>query len=122
MRSSPHDPHGGRRGRATACLERAGDRAHGLARPARRDRRRRFLGGPIVRTLLDGPLDVHPYRKWEGAHWRLVSLAELELPPGEPRALAAADAVLGWLTGEGHRRAITTINGLVRRCGSQEGN
>jgi hypothetical protein len=80
------------------------------------------LGGSIVRTLLDGPLDVHPYKKWQGAHWRLVSLAELELPPGEPRVLAAADAVLDWLTGDGHRRGVQTIDGLARRCASQEGN
>ncbi len=30
--------------------------------------------------MLDGPLDVQ-YKKWQGAHWRLVSLAELEIPP-----------------------------------------
>jgi hypothetical protein len=34
------------------------------------------------------------YKKWQGAHWRLVSLAELEIPPAEPRALAGANLVL----------------------------
>ena len=29
----------------------------------------------------DGGFGVHPYRKWTGAHWRLVSLVELEVPP-----------------------------------------
>jgi hypothetical protein len=80
------------------------------------------LDGPIVCALLDAPLDVNVYAKWRGAHWRLVSLVELGVPPGEQRALAAADQVLAWLTGAGHRKGIQTIDGLVRRCGSQEGN
>jgi len=85
------------------------------------------LAGPIVRGLLhgqgsDGSFGVHPYRKWGGAHWRLVSLVELGIPSGDTRARAAAETVLGWLTGSGHRRGIRVINGLVRRCASQEGN
>jgi hypothetical protein len=87
----------------------------------------RVLDGPKVRTLLsgqraDGGFGVHPYRKWQGAHWRLVSLVELAVPPGEPRAVAAAGTVLDWLTGAGHRRGIRVVDGLVRRCASQEGN
>jgi hypothetical protein len=86
-----------------------------------------ILSGPIVRALLagqhaDGGYGVHAYGKWGGAHWRLVSLVELALPLGEPRAVRAADTVLDWLTGDGHRRRIVAIDGLVRRCGSQEGN
>src|SRR3954464_505299 len=81
-----------------------------------------ILAGPIVAALLDFDLDLHPYKKWQGAHWRLVSLVELGLPPGAERAGAAVDHVLGWLTGDGHRRGIRTIDGLVRRCASQEGN
>ena len=85
------------------------------------------LSGPLVRALLggqqpDGGFGCHPYKKWEGAHWRLVALVELGVPPGEPRALAAAETVLDWLTGAGHRRGIKAVNGLVRRCASQEGN
>jgi hypothetical protein len=91
------------------------------------DDARRVLEGPAVRALLagqraDGGFGVHPYKKWQGAHWRLVSLVELELPPGEPRAVAAAETVLAWLTGPGHRRGIRVVDGLVRRCASQEGN
>jgi hypothetical protein len=89
--------------------------------------RSRVLDGPKVRTLLagqqtDGGFGVNVYAKWAGAHWRLVSLVELGLPAGEPRALAAAETVLGWLTGKGHRSRIPVIDGLTRRCGSQEGN
>jgi hypothetical protein len=85
------------------------------------------LEGPKVRALLagqqrDGSFGVNVYGKWGGAHWRLVTLVELGVPVGEPRCVAAADTVLAWLTGEGHRARIPTIDGLVRRCASQEGN
>jgi hypothetical protein len=82
--------------------------------------------GPLVRGLLrgqrrDGGFGVHPYAKWSGAHWRLVSLVELEAPADE-RLRRAAETVLEWLTGPGHRRGVRTVAGLVRRCASQEGN
>ncbi len=98
-----------------------------------------ILDGPRVKALLAGQhigkqkskdsygihpggFGVHPYKKWDGAHWRLVSLVELGIPAREPRAVAAADQVLRWLTGEAHRSKIKAIDGRVRRCGSQEGN
>jgi hypothetical protein len=86
-----------------------------------------ILAGPKVRALLsgqqpDGGFGVHPYSKWTGGHWRLVSLVELAVPPGEPHALAAAEPVLSWLTGRGRRRNLQVIDGLARRCASQEGN
>jgi hypothetical protein len=85
------------------------------------------LDGPLVRRLLggqqpDGGFGTSPYAKWTGAHWRLVSLVELEIPPGEPRAVAALDTVLAWLTGSAHRRNVPIVAGLARRCASQEGN
>jgi hypothetical protein len=87
----------------------------------------RVLEGPKVRALLagqqaDGGFGGHAYHKWGGAHWRLVSLVELGVPAGEPRCVAAIAPVLDWLTGEGHRGRIQVIDGLTRRCGSQEGN
>jgi hypothetical protein len=86
-----------------------------------------LLEGPKARALLagqqpDGGFGVHPYRKWTGAHWRLVSLVELAAPAGEPRLLAAASSVLDWLTGRSHRERVQVIDGLTRRCASQEGN
>ncbi len=101
--------------------------------------REQILDGPRVKALLAGQhigkqkskdsfgihpggFGVHPYKKWDGAHWRLVSLVELGIPAHEPRAVAAADQVLQWLTGESHRSKIKAIDGRVRRCGSQEGN
>jgi hypothetical protein len=86
-----------------------------------------ILSGPKVRALLrgqkaDGGFGGHPYNKWTGAHWRLVSLVELAVPPGDPRVLAAAERVLDWLTSEGRARNLVVINGLPRRCASMEGN
>jgi hypothetical protein len=68
----------------------------------------RVLDGPKVSTLLagqeaEGGFGTNVYAKWRGPHWRLVSLVELGVPAGEPRRLAAADTVLAWLTGRGHR-------------------
>lgn len=87
----------------------------------------RILDGPKVRALFagqqpDGGFGGHPYRKWGGAHWRLVSLVELAIPAGEPRALAATEPVLAWLTSKARARDPRIVNGLVRRCASMEGN
>ena len=86
-----------------------------------------ILKGPKVRALLagqrpDGGFGVHPYRKWFGAHWRLVSLVELAAPAEEPRLQAAASTVLDWLTSRSHRERVPVVDGLARRCTSQEGN
>jgi hypothetical protein len=83
--------------------------------------------GPLVSALLagqedDGGFGFHPYRKWGGAHWRLVSLADLGVPPETPGLREALSTVLDWLAGEGHVGGVKVIDGLARRCGSQEGN
>ena len=83
--------------------------------------------GPRVRILLDGQqsdggFGVHPYQKWTGAHWRLVSLIELGVPSEFRPAVRATDLVLKWLLGEAHLRNIPKIDGRYRRCASQEGN
>jgi hypothetical protein len=86
-----------------------------------------ILEGPKARALLAGPhpdrgVGVRPHSKWTGAHWRLVSLVELAAPAGEPRLQAAASTVLDWLTSRSHRQRVQVIDGLTRRCASQEGN
>jgi hypothetical protein len=87
-----------------------------------------IVTGPKMRALLagqrkDGGFGVHPYYKWTGAHWRLVSMVDLAIPRGEPNAVAASETVLDWLgrTGAnpGHAREVA---GRIRRCASQEGN
>jgi hypothetical protein len=82
--------------------------------------------GPRVRALLqgqrrDGGFGVHPYRKWTGAFWRLVSLVELAVPPGHPPAVAAAGQVLAWLTSPEHGRTVRVVDGLVRQHATGEG-
>jgi hypothetical protein len=92
-----------------------------------REARDRIPTGPRVRALLrgqrrDGGFGVHPYKKWTGAFWRLVSLVELAIPPLHPGAVAAADQVLAWLGSEQHRRAIRAVEGLVRQHATIEGH
>lgn len=80
-----------------------------------------------VRKLLskrqnDGRIPGHPYAKWNGAHWVLVALADLDYPPGDENLIPLREQVLGWLLGKGHLAGVKTIAGRVRRCASQEGN
>lgn len=94
--------------------------------------KKRVPKGSRVQALLtgqemDGGFGVHPYQKWTGAHWRLVSLVELGIPPGHRAALKAADQVLRWLTvGLKDRpkdyRGVRKVNGLWRAHASMEGN
>lgn len=91
------------------------------------DARRRIAQGPIVKALLagrssDGGFGRHPYSKWTGAHWRLVSLSDLGVPADLPGLRQAIEPVFDWLTGRGHRARLPIIASLVRRCASQEGN
>src|SRR5712692_6771089 len=58
--------------------------------------KKQIPNGPVVKTLLswqraDGGFGVHPYQKWTGAHWRLVSLVELGIPAGFRPAVKATD-------------------------------
>jgi hypothetical protein len=89
--------------------------------------KKQIPNGPVVKTLLsgqqaDGGFGVHPYQKWTGAHWRLVSLVELGIPPGFRPAVKATDLVLKWLFSEAHLDNVPKIDGRYRRCASQEGN
>jgi hypothetical protein len=82
--------------------------------------------GPWVAALLagqraDGGFGDDPYRKWTGAHWRLVSLAELEAPAGDPRVAAAAEHVLAWISNS-LRHAPRIVEGLARSHASIHGN
>ena len=57
---------------------------------------------PRVASLLsergsDGTIDAHPYAKWYGAHWVLVTLAELGYHSGDQSLIPLRDQVLDWL-------------------------
>lgn len=79
------------------------------------------LRGAKVQALLTAPPEQRSYQKWKGTHWRIVSLVELEVPAGEPRAVAAAEQVLTDRIAS-LRYKVPVIEGLPRRCGSIEGN
>ncbi len=64
----------------------------------------------------------HPYRKWTGGHWRLVSLMDLGVPPEIDSVRPTVERIFGWLTSKSHLSNVPVIAGLPRRCGSQEGN
>ena len=105
----------------TEVLDRRSDSKEVLAA------KKQIPNGPVVKTLLsgqraDGGFGVHPYQKWTGAHWRLVSLVELGIPSGFRPAVKATDLVLKWLLGKAHVSNVPRINGRYRRCASQEGN
>lgn len=69
-----------------------------------------------------GEIPFHPYTKWYGAHWVLVTLADINYPPGDKTLIPLREQIYHWLLGEGHQRSIKKINGRIRRCASQEGN
>lgn len=82
---------------------------------------------PRVKLLLsergkDGKIPFHPYRKWYGAHWVLVTLADIGYPSGDKSLIPLREQVCEWLFSEEHQKYIKTIEGRVRRCASQEGN
>ncbi|MBM2821433.1 MAG: hypothetical protein HW413_179 [Thermoleophilia bacterium] len=66
---------------------------------------------------------VHPYAKWRGAFWRLLSLVDLGIEPGHAAALEAAEQTLDWVASPSRVAAIRRrrIDGRVRRCASQDG-
>jgi hypothetical protein len=86
-----------------------------------------IASGAMVRALLgsedpDAVLRVHPYTKWSGAHWRLVSLVELGVPAEDPRLPPMIEHVLAWLTDADRISDAQRIAGRARRHASQEGN
>lgn len=82
----------------------------------------RLVWGLLSERGADDRIPFHPYKKWNGAHWVLSILADLGYPamPDSPLAPLMED-VYSWLLGQGHAKAIRTIQGRVRRCASQEG-
>jgi len=83
--------------------------------------------GPIVSRLIngqqpDGGFGVHPYQKWMGAHWRLVSLVELGVSAGEPHTMAALESVLTWLATDGDPQDALKIRDRYRVHGSVYAN
>ena len=78
-----------------------------------------MLDGLLSDQRADGGFGVHPYSKWKGAHWRLVSLVELGIPRTNRAAKAAANTVLDWIAAPSEAHV---IRGRERRHASMEGN
>jgi hypothetical protein len=94
--------------------------------------RGRIAGSLMARQLLghrgrDGRIDLHPYRKWQGPHWTLCSLAQICYPPGDTSLLPLRDQMYDWLLEPAHLRYRRSLlipgqEDRFRRCASQEGN
>ena len=80
------------------------------------------MGDGVVNALLRD-YGVHPYRKWQGAFWRLASLVDLNVDPQRPGISDAAEQSLAWLSSPRRLSRIhkRVIEGRVRRCASQDG-
>jgi hypothetical protein len=73
----------------------------------------------IEALLGDGWQQLHPYSKWSGAHWRLVTLVDLEAPIVSTMN-EMFELVLDWLAG--HHEETRQVSGRWRQHTSQEGN
>ncbi len=78
-----------------------------------------MIAGLLGGQRQDGGFGGHPYGKWTGAHWRLVSLVELGIASTDDRARAAANTVLDWIAAPSVPHVIA---GKERRHASMEGN
>ena len=97
--------------------------------PAMRRLRRNIGASAMARDLLRG-LNLErwsPYRKWQGPHWTLYSLAEIGYPPGDRRLLPLRQRVLEWMFSPAFLKPPSTAiypdqPERPRRCASMEGN
>ncbi len=97
--------------------------------PAMRRLRKAIGASAMARRLLKGLKGerVNPYRKWQGPHWTLYSLAEIGYPPGDKRLFPLRQRVLDWMFAPAFLKAPSTLvlpdqPKRPRRCASMEGN
>lgn len=69
----------------------------------------------------------NPYRKWQGPHWTLYSLAEIGFPPGNAKLLPLRQRVMDWMFAPAFLKSPSTVilpgqSERPRRCASMEGN
>ena len=77
---------------------------------------------PLVKDLLATCDRQHSaYKKWDGAHWVLSILADLGYPAGDESLRPLMEETFDtWMSKEHETRHLKVIDGLVRRCASQE--
>lgn len=69
----------------------------------------------------------NPYRKWQGPHWTLYSLAEIGHPAGDASLLPIRQRVMDWMFAPAFLKPPSTLifpdqPDRPRRCASMEGN
>ena len=69
----------------------------------------------------------NPYRKWQGPHWTLYSLAEIGFPAGDKRLLPLRQRVMDWMFAPAFLKPPSTVffpdqPRRPRHCASMEGN
>jgi hypothetical protein len=89
--------------------------------------REQVCGSARVAALLsergaDGRIDAHPYQKWSGAHWVLVTLAELGYPAEDETLIPLREQTLAWLFSDSYLSTLGKVHGLPRLHASIEGN
>lgn len=97
-----------------------------------KDLQRRIKSSTMAKKLLhhrrrDGTIYTSPYRKWQGPHWTLFSLAQIEYPKGDGSLIPMRDQMLDWLFAKEHLEFPRSLlipgqEKRFRRCASQEGN
>ncbi|RPJ07151.1 MAG: hypothetical protein EHM28_08145, partial [Spirochaetaceae bacterium] len=70
---------------------------------------------------------VGPYKKWQGPHWTLVSLAQIDYPPGDRQLFPLRERIYNWLLAPRHMEfphslLIPQQEDRFRHCASIEGN
>ena len=110
--------------RARRLLAGESDRSRGM-----RALRREVGSSEMAQRLL---LALHgerfnPYRKWQGPHWTLYSLAEIGFPVGDERLLPLRQRVMEWMFAPVFLKSPSTHvfpdqPERPRRCASMEGN
>jgi hypothetical protein len=91
---------------------------------------RRAIGASEMATRLMLALNgerFNPYRKWQGPHWTLYSLAEIGFPAGDKRLLPLRRRVMDWMFAPSFLKPPMTVFYAdqlqrPRRCASMEGN
>jgi hypothetical protein len=93
--------------------------------------RERIAASPMavaLRRVLDQDTKTlqHTYRKWQGPHWSLVSLAQIDHPPGDARLRPLARREHDWVFSphflEPPMTAVVAGLDRVRHCASMDGN
>lgn len=93
-------------------------------------RLRRAVGSSTMARMLRLGLRgerFNPYRKWQGPHWTLYSLAEIGHPAGDDRLVPMRERVVDWMFAPAFLRPPSTLilpdqPERPRRCASMEGN